>query len=317
MVQNSQQNGAFDQQKRSRRLIRKFGIVEIVLAVLCFILGIIGTVLINKHNSSRRYYSSGYYGYYVPSIGSGIWSSIFTVIAGGIGIGIGSPSAGKGMMIAHMTLAIIGCVSEMMAFITSSVVCATTSHSQGAIMFIYIALCIFSIVNFSLLITTSAFCCKLLTCCCGSATDSGYQMAYVPQTVVQTPHGMMMIQQPQGTVMMQQPARAIMIQQPQGAVMMQQPAGGVMMQQPQGTVMMQQPAGGVMMQQPAGAVMMQQPQGTVMMQQPQGTVMKQQTQGFPPQYYQPQTNSQDTSNLINSEEVAQPQETKVAPPSYS
>ena len=103
-------------------------------------------------------------------------------------------------MIAHMTLAIIGCVSEMMAFITSSVICATvsttyrqfsffilkltlenslerlvykilstfqTSHSQGAIMFIYIALCIFSIVNFSLLITTSAFCCKLLTCCCG------------------------------------------------------------------------------------------------------------------------------------------------------
>merc|ERR1719322_1640984 len=51
--------------------------------------------------------------------------------------------------------------------------------------------------------------------------------------------------------------------------------------------------------------------------QPQGTVMKQQTQGFPPQYYQPQTNSQDTSNLIDSEEVAQPQETKVAPPSYS
>ena len=37
---------------------------------------------------------------------------------------------------------------------------------------------------------------------------------------------------------------------------------------------------------------------------------------FEPQN-QPQTNSQDTSNLINSEEVAQPQETKVAPPSYS
>lgn len=30
MVQNSQQNGAFDQQKRSRRLIRKFGVGEII-----------------------------------------------------------------------------------------------------------------------------------------------------------------------------------------------------------------------------------------------------------------------------------------------
>merc|ERR1719259_311971 len=144
-------------------------------------------------------------------------------------------------------------------------------YNAGSISFIYIILCILSVINFSFLITTSAFCCKLLACCCGSATNSGHQVTYVPQTTVQAPHGMMM-------------------------------------QQPQGTVMMQQPQGSVMMQQPAGAIMTQQPQGTVMMQQPPGV---------PPQYYQPPTNSQNTGNLINSEGFVQPQETKVAPPSYS
>jgi len=79
--------------------------------------------------------------------------------------------------------------------------------------------------------------------------------------------------------------------------------------------MVQAPHGMMMMQQPQGTVMMQQPAGAIMMQQPQGTVLKQQPQGFPPQYYQPHTNSQDTSNLINSEGFVQPQETKVAPPS--
>jgi len=303
MTQHSQQNEATDREMKTKRLIRKFGITQIVIAILCIILGIIGTVLNNTVLIRRPYYyggypSSRYYYYYNPSTGSGIWSSIFTVIAGGIGIGIGSPSSGKGLMIAHMVLAIIGCVSEMIGIIISSIVSTSAYYNAGSISFIYIILCILSVINFSFLITTSAFCCKLLACCCGSATNSGHQVTYVPQTTVQAPHGMMM-QQPQGTVMMQQP---------QGTVMMQQPAGAIMTQQPQGTVMMQQPA---------GAIMVQQPQGTVMMQQPQGTVMTQQPQGFPPQYYQPPTNSHNTGNLINSEGFVQPQETKVAPPSYS
>ena len=40
-------------------------------------------------------------------------------------------------------------------------------YNAGSISFIYIILCILSVINFSFLITTSAFCCKLLTCCCG------------------------------------------------------------------------------------------------------------------------------------------------------
>ena len=39
--------------------------------------------------------------------------------------------------------------------------------------------------------------------------------------------------------------------------------------------------------------------------------------GFSPRYNQPQATSQDTSNLLNSEDVVQPKEIQDAPPSYS
>jgi len=283
MIQNSQQNGIMDKEMKRKLLIRKFGITQVVIAIICIILGIVDTVLIAENTPIKVYstYSGRYYYYRMPIWGSGIWSSVFTVIAGGIGIGIGSPTSGKGMMVAHMVFAIIGCVSEGTGIIMSSIFCAIIAsfpiNSIRYYCIIYIVLCILSIINFSFLITTSVFCCKLLKCCCGAASER--QATYTHQTMVQTPHVMMM-------------------------------------QQPQDRVMMQQPQGTVMMQQPAGAIMMQQPQGTVMMQQPQRTVMMQKPQDFEPQN-QPQTYSQNTSNLFDSEGFVQLQETKVAPPSYS
>jgi len=228
MIQNSQQNGIMDNEMKRKLLIRKFGITQIVIAIICIILGIVGTVLTIENNPYTIYYTSSdsYYYFIVPIWGSGIWSSVFTVIAGGIGIGIGSPTSGKGLMVAHMVFAIIGCVSEGTGIIMSSLFCLSIARfpinlikGLSSIFYIYIVLCVLSFINFSFLITTSVFCCKLLKCCCGSASER--QVTNTHQTMVQTPHGMMMMQQPAGAIMMQQPQGTVMMQQPQGTVMMQ------------------------------------------------------------------------------------------------
>jgi len=164
MVQNTQQKRVFDEQMEKRRLVRKLGITQIVIAILCIILGIFGTIFINKHNMNAptSYYRELNDYHYYPITGAGIWSSVFTVIAGGIGIGIGSPSSGKGLMMVHIVFAIISCVLELCGFLSSLIVLLMASfkaeHTNISLRLVYVGLCIFLIINFFLMFTALALC---------------------------------------------------------------------------------------------------------------------------------------------------------------
>jgi len=177
MAQNSQQNRAFDEQMKSKHLIKKFGAGQIFLAIICTILGSVGTVLINKNNMyARKIYDNSS----LPITGSGIWSPFFTMIAGGIGIRVGRRRSSKVLMRVHKVLTKIGCVFELFGFILSAIVFSKVDSEPILIKLVYMALCILSTINFSFLVSTLVLYRKLRKSSRSSATDSEHQMTYVP-----------------------------------------------------------------------------------------------------------------------------------------
>jgi len=172
----------------TKNQIRKIGIVEIVFGVICMILGITGLVLFERGayslTQTRRIetISNGMIQYInIPTtvsgttVGIGIWSSLFTVIAGSLAVCVGSANSSKSTATAHMVLAILGAISEGIGFVVACVYTQAIYVVLGAASAsIPIIICILSGTNFFLLITSSALACKINSCCSGETAPVVY-----------------------------------------------------------------------------------------------------------------------------------------------
>jgi len=165
-----------------RPTVRNLGIAQIVLGALSVILGIaapfiLATAILNKFLPVAATTTSIAGSSYV-----GIWSSPLTIIAGGLAVCAGSSNSSSGLMTAHMVVGILACIVEFSGFIACSVaagvITAAFGISSGIILII---LALIAIVNFSLLIASSAIVCKITSCCCCGPPPEAQPVVYVVQ----------------------------------------------------------------------------------------------------------------------------------------
>jgi len=216
MAQHTELNGASNNILCLKSALRRIGISQIISASFCIIFGISCTAIAIEHNKNTftfsNFYAQGRFSAVaLPITAVGLWSSVWTLIAGGLAVCGGGRGTNSGLIVAHMVIAIIGTLSEFSGSITAGVTASAMQNLyvvKGKVRSfhtLYILISILEALSFILLIISSAISCKLSSCCCANSS-APQQAVYIPQqTMVQTDQGVVVVPQSQAPVMVQQP----------------------------------------------------------------------------------------------------------------
>uniref|UniRef100_F6WA40 Uncharacterized LOC100182868 n=2 Tax=Ciona intestinalis TaxID=7719 RepID=F6WA40_CIOIN len=185
---------------RYKNVIMGLAITETILGVLSIVLGIV--LVANKNEVPVRvchsypvYTCHVLFTIYSPKAGEGLWTGIWVLIAGILGIFASRNRPSSSVINAHMGLSITAAVfsaGQVAAGITLVFYTANVEYLRTSI-----ALAAFGFISFVLCIVSASFCCPhhtvaigTLSCCgagCCESNGSDQQVVYVqqpPQQVV-------------------------------------------------------------------------------------------------------------------------------------
>lgn len=159
-----------DRRNRSKGVLYGLGITECVMGSISILLAVVVIVMTpseaSNYINSQRSYNSYYYYIYVVTVYSytsqGIWSGLFMVILGILGV-CAKSTPSRCMYIANMVIAIVAANIVFSGAIISCVG-AGVSYYSGSLVALHSVIAVLCFVGSILTIVHSAFCCGGLCC---------------------------------------------------------------------------------------------------------------------------------------------------------
>ncbi|CAK8692877.1 unnamed protein product [Clavelina lepadiformis] len=189
---------AVEPEIRNRNVIKILGIIEIIVAIICIIIGVAIVVLFTVTSTEIIRIAGStivvtasvaeLYGYTFYNFGSGIWCGVWILVAGALATTAGGRRTSIRLVNCHIGFGIVGAVLSLILTFSGSLVAAVTlingiGEGNGPIItWLHIVLAALGFVAFNLLIISTFFGCRsspnnCCACCCGMQQP---QVAHYP-----------------------------------------------------------------------------------------------------------------------------------------
>ncbi|XP_076816766.1 uncharacterized protein LOC143462466 [Clavelina lepadiformis] len=182
---------------KNKKAIRILGIIEIIVAIICIVIGITVAALLStspsaslvSYRGSTQLISNtnafGFYGNPQFNFGSGIWCGIWILISGALAVAAGGSGSSVCLVNCHIGFGVVGAILSLLltasaAIISPLLLAAVLGVGPLAtIAWLHVVLAVLGFIAFILLIISTSFgCCSspnnCCACCCGMQQSAAY-----------------------------------------------------------------------------------------------------------------------------------------------
>ncbi|XP_076816615.1 uncharacterized protein LOC143462366 [Clavelina lepadiformis] len=177
---------------KNKRAIRILGIIEIILAIICIVIGITVAALLStspsaslvSYRGSTQLISGtnafGLFGNPYINFGSGIWCGIWILISGALAVAAGGSGSSVCLVNCHIGFGVVGAILSLSLTASGAIINQQLGVGPLAtIASLHVVLAVLGFIAFILLMVSSACgCCSspnnCCACCCGMQQSAAY-----------------------------------------------------------------------------------------------------------------------------------------------